>query len=83
MLYCSFIPPYMTYCLEVWGKTYKTITNPFLLLQKRAIRIVNTADYCEPTNKLFIHLQALRFNKVLDFKLASLMYKANNSMLPD
>jgi len=33
MLYCSFILPYMTYCVEVWGNTYKT--NTYLHLTKK------------------------------------------------
>lgn len=39
-LYCSVVVPYITYCVEVWGNTYKTNTNPIVMLQKRAIRIV-------------------------------------------
>lgn len=41
-----------TYCVEVWGKTYKTITNPVYLLQDRAIKLFNSADCWEPTNNL-------------------------------
>uniref|UniRef100_A0A0E9TS32 Uncharacterized protein n=1 Tax=Anguilla anguilla TaxID=7936 RepID=A0A0E9TS32_ANGAN len=28
ILYCSPIVPYITYCVEVWGNTYKTSTYP-------------------------------------------------------
>ena len=83
MLYCSFILPYITYCVEVWGRTYKTITNPIFLLQKKVIRIINRADYREPTHKLFIKLQALKFCELVDLRIASLMYKAYHKMLPD
>ncbi len=34
-LYQSLIKPYITYCIEVWGHTFTTITKPILLLQKK------------------------------------------------
>ncbi len=83
ILYYSFILPYITYCVEVWGKTYQTIINQIFLLQKRAIRIINRADYREPTNKLFINSQALKFSELVDFKISLLMCKAYNNLLPD
>ena len=60
-LYCSSILPYMTYCVEVLGNTYKTNTDPIFILQKWAIRIriVNKTSYREPTNPFFIRLKAL------------------------
>ena len=39
MLYCSLVLPYMNYCTEVWGNTYKSSLNAITILQKRAIRI--------------------------------------------
>ena len=35
-LYCSFILPYIIYCVEVWGNTYKTNTDPIFILQKKS-----------------------------------------------
>ena len=31
-LYCSLLLPYMTYCVEIWGSTYKTNTHPIFKL---------------------------------------------------
>ena len=81
-LYCSFILPYISYCVEVWGNTYKTNTKPIFILQKRAIRIVNKTTYREKTNPLFIKLKALTFNDLVDFKTVQIMYKAKNKLLP-
>lgn len=80
-LYCSFILPYITYCLEVWGNTYKTNTEPIFILQKRALRIVNKTTYRAPTTPLFIKLKALKFRDIVDFKTAQIMYKINNQQL--
>ncbi len=38
ILYCKV--PYIIYCVEVWGRTYKTNLNPIYRLQKKAVRIV-------------------------------------------
>ena len=39
-LYCSLFFPYLIYCVEVWGNTYKTIIHPIYMLQKKS----NTND---------------------------------------
>ena len=82
-LYCSFILPYINYCVEVWGNTYKTNTDPIFILQKKAIRIVNNADYRDPTNPLFTKLNTLKFKDLVDFKTIQLMYKIKNGQLPN
>lgn len=37
ILYNSLILPYLSYCVEIWGNTYKTNIQPIFLLQKKAI----------------------------------------------
>lgn len=59
-LSCSFILPYITYCVEVWGNTYKTNTETIFRRQKRAIRIVNKSTCREPSNPLFIKLKEIQ-----------------------
>ena len=36
ILYCSLILPYFTYCVEIWGNTYKTNLNTIIMLQKKS-----------------------------------------------
>ena len=43
-LYYTFIYPFLTYGLVVWGNTYPTNINPLFILQKRAVR---TMTYCK------------------------------------
>ena len=81
-LYCSFILPYMTYCVEIWGNTYKTNIHPIFILQKRAIRIIHKTAYREPTNPLFVQLKTLTFLDLIDYKTIQIMFKANNHQLP-
>ena len=73
-LYCSFILPYMTYCVEIWGNTYKTNIHPIFILQKRAIRIIHKTAYREPTNPLFVQLKTLKFLDLIDYKTIQIIY---------
>lgn len=83
ILYQSLIVPYMTYCVEIWGNTNKTIVKPIVILQKRAIRIINKTDYYHPTNKLFINSNLLKFNDLVEFNIAKIMFKVINNIVPD
>ena len=82
ILYCSLILPYINYCVEVWGNNHKTTIEPIFLLQKKAIRIANHSDYLAPTNPLFIKLNTLKFQDIVDLNTAIMMYKAHNHLLP-
>ena len=81
-MYCSLILPYLTYCVEVWGNTYKTILQPIFILQKKAIRIINKTEYLAATNPLFIHNNTLKLEDIVKFNTATFMYKINNNLLP-
>ncbi len=76
ILYRALIRPYITYCVEVWGHTYKTNLNSIYMLQKKAIMIVKRVDYYEPTNKLFINLHS----DLVDLYTSQLMYNVYNSL---
>lgn len=65
----------MTYCVETWGNAYKTNTLPIFKLQKRAIRIINQSNF------LFINLNTVKFYDLVEFKIAQIMYKAQNNLL--
>ena len=58
-LYFSFVYPYLTYCVEVWGNTHDTYLNPLIKLQKKCIRIITFSHYLEHTPPLFKQLDIL------------------------
>ena len=68
MLYCSLVLPYLNYCTEVWGNTYKSSLNALIILQKRAIRIINKAGYRDHTNILFLNSNLLKFIDIIEYK---------------
>ena len=39
-LYNSFLYPYLSYCIQIWGGTYKSYLNPLQSLQREAIRCI-------------------------------------------
>ena len=44
-LYNSFVAPYISYCIEVWGNTFDKYLLPLYRLQTRVIRLI-TLLYC-------------------------------------
>lgn len=81
-LYYSLVLPYLSYCVEVWGNTYRSNLQQLHILQKRAIRIINNAGYRDHTNNLFLKAHALKFMDLIEFRTAQIMYKARNKLLP-
>ena len=79
-LYCSLFLPYLNYCSEVWGVTYKTAIESIYLAQKKAIRIICRTSRYEHTNNLFIKLGLLKFFDLVNFKVAIVMYKAKKNL---
>ena len=72
MLYNAFIYPYFTYCIEVWGNTYKSYLEPLVKLQKRAIRIIVGARKYAHTALLFINLKLLNPKEI--YILCAIIY---------
>lgn len=81
-LYNTLILPYLSYCVEIWGNTYKTNLQPLCTLQKKAIRIINNTGHLEHTNLLFFKSHILKFIDLVKFKTAQILYKARNNLLP-
>lgn len=82
ILYCSLILPYLNYCLEIWGNTYKSNLNSLYILQKRAIRIICKVDSRAHTKELFYKLKILNLYDLLELRICTLLYKAKYFLLP-
>ena len=77
-LYYSLIYPYLNYCNLIWGGTFSTHLNPLIILQKKAIRIINNTSYLHHTNNLFFNCSILKLNDIHRFNLVKYMYKLND-----
>lgn len=82
IIYCSLILPHLTYCVEVWGNSYKNNIQALCVIQKKAIRILNFARYRDHTNVLFLQSKILKFKDLVEFKTNQLMFKIQKNMLP-
>ena len=74
-LYYSFIFPYLSYGVIIWGGTYDVHLKPLITLQKRSLRIINKKPYREHTNPLFIQNNILKLHDLYKFNLGIHFYK--------
>lgn len=82
ILYYSFIYPYITYCIEVWGKACDIYLNQIDMLQKRCVRILSGSSFLEHTMPLFQHLKILTVRKVYLYRVSQFMFKYSRNLLP-
>ena len=81
-LYCSLFMPYLSYCSEIWGKTYITYINSLYLLQKKVVRTMSKVGRLDRTNALFVDLKLLKLSDLIDLKIAIIVFKVKQKVLP-
>jgi hypothetical protein len=82
ILYYSIIYPYLEYCNFVWASTYSSNLRRIVLLQKRAIRILNKSEFHAHTDLFFKKLNILKFEDIRLLQLGQFMYCHKNCLLP-
>ena len=81
-LYCSLFLPYINYCSEIWGNTYKTKLNSIILIQKKVIRaICGINDMRTNTSPLFYKCGILKFIDLIACKTL-VMFEVKNNLSP-
>ena len=81
-LYNTFIYPYFTYCIEVWGNSVKSYYNDLITAQNRAIRLIMGARRRCRTTPLFEHLNLMKLHDIYVYCVQLLMYKYYHNLLP-
>ena len=81
-LYYSIIYPFLTYGLSIWGNTYSSTLKPFIILQKRAIRIITFSKPDEQSEPLFKELEILKLTDLVILHDALFMYHYYYNLLP-
>lgn len=71
-LYFALIHPHLSYGIMTWGNADKNILRPAMLMQKRAIRVINNAPYYSHTDPKFKRAGILKLNDL--FKYQSLLF---------
>ena len=67
-LYNSFVLPYISYCIEVWGNTFDKYLLPLFRLQKRVIRLITFSCYIAHTSDLFKDMKILTLSKIIYYE---------------
>ena len=66
-LYNTLIKPYFSYCIALWGNTFKTRLKKLEILQKTIVRILSFSDYNAHTRPLFRRLNIMTLNKIYKY----------------
>ena len=65
-----------------WDSAAATTINRLLILQKRALRIVNNSHYFAHTNPFFVKHKSLKINDLYNLQLGSFMFQLVHNELP-
>ena len=83
ILYYSFIYPFLTYCIEIWGGTYTSYTKSLFVCQKKIVRIITNSKWNAHTDTLFTNLKLLRLYNIYHYRMLMFMYRFENNKLPE
>ena len=81
-LYYSFIYPYITYCLEVWGSAPKKYLESIHKLQKLCCRIITGCPKRTSSAPLFKTLKILTVYQLHQYRVMLFMFKLYRGNLP-
>ena len=82
-LYYTFVYPYLNYCTNVWGKAYDTHLHHLIVLQNKAIRIVNGVPPRTNVGSLYVMQNILSVKRICSYNVGLYMYKYSSRLLPD
>ena len=81
-LYYALRYPFLIYGLISWGNTYSSTTQPLVILQKRAMRMITFSKYHEHSSPIFKHLNIVKLPDLVFLNIAVFMHKFHNRRLP-
>lgn len=81
-LYFALIQPHLNYGILAWGNSNKNILHNTIILQKRAIRIINKASYNSHTDPLFKKVEVLKLTDLFEHQVACFMHHYKTNKLP-
>ena len=82
LLYNALVLPYINYCCLVWGFTFPTYINKIEILQKRAMRIIDSQHRLAHADPIFQSLGVLKVKDIAKQQIISLMLRKLNGTLP-
>ena len=82
LLYNSLILPYLNYCCIVWGNNYDSQLNRLVILQKRAIRLIEHVYPPTSSEPIFKQYNLLKLNDIAKTQMLVVMHKFITKELP-
>ena len=82
LLYNTLILPHLNYCAVVWGRNYDSNTKRIMLLQKRAVRIIDKKPFLYPSSQLFVKHKILKFHDIVKEQSIMILLAHVNNTLP-
>ena len=73
-LYYTLIHPYITYGCILWGDAHRKYLKSLITLQKKAIRLINNANYNSPTSNLFKTSNILKLKDIHQYQVCQFMF---------
>ena len=73
-IYYSLIHSRLIYCIEIWGTAAKSVLQPLLIAQKKAVRIIVGAKYRAHTQPIFKKLGIRPVQSEIEYRHALLAY---------
>jgi len=83
ILYYSIIYPQLLYCIEVWGNASQIYISSLFKLQKRAVRIINSAEYYANNEPIYKELKMLKLSHVYIYSILVFLFKVIKDSLSD
>ena len=83
ILYNALILPHLNYGAVIWGNNYDSNIKRKVMLQKRALRIIDKKPHLYPSNDLFIKQNVLKFKDMVKEQSIMIILAFVNNALPN
>ena len=83
MLYSSLVLPYLQYCCMIWGNNYDSQLNKLIILQKRAVRLIDCVYPPVSSAPIFKKYNLLKLIDIAKLQLLLVMHKFVTKRLPE
>ena len=81
-LYNSLILPYLNYCCIIWGSNYHSQLARLVILQKRAVRLIENVYPPESSEPIFKKYNILKLDDIVKSQMLLIVHKFINKQLP-
>jgi len=82
-LYLALIQSHLSYGITAWGCADKNVLRPLMLVQKRAIRVINNASYYSHTGPKFKKTKILKLDDLFTYQSLLFVHDYLSNKLPN